>query len=255
MCTILAICRTHIRVASWIVAFDLRQISLSPIGVMMNKTLSNDDAREVVKVLDKLVASNDSIRSVCDKAQKYAKKITHDEAKIEKIASKMVIMHYSNLTAAGGGISAIPGMIPFIGPILSIFGVAALDALVALKFELEMTLALSHLAGFDIDDNRERKLAFLLVCTSLEEAYDSEKEPSLKQIVDLAMSEFSTREMSKTLAKTVARVIVMMSSKKLVRFFPVIGIAIGASVNKVLSTRTGRECWRALKHRKNSQTK
>ena len=125
-------------------------------------------------------------------------------------------------------------------------------AIIALKFELEMTLALSHLAGFNIDDQRERKIDFLLVCTSLEEAYDYDKEPSLKDIIDLAMSEFSTRELSKTLAKTLARVIVMMSCKRLTRYIPLVGIVIGASVNKVLSARTGRECWRALKHRKNA---
>ena len=32
----------------------------------------------------------------------------------------------------------------------------------------------------------------------------------------------------------------------------IVGIVIGASVNKILSARTGRECWRALKHRKNA---
>lgn len=218
----------------------------------MKKQVSQNDAREVVLVLDKIVASNESIKNACQKAVLCAEKLTTDEHKREKYAARMIVMHYSNLVAAGGGASAVPGMIPFIGPILSIFGLAALDAIIALKFELEMTLALSHLAGFDIDDPRERKIAFLLVCASLEEAYDSEKEPSLKEIVDLAMSEFSTRELSKTLAKTLARVIVMMSSKRLARFFPIVGIAIGASVNKILSARTGRECWRAIKHRKKS---
>ncbi len=218
----------------------------------MKKQISQDAAREAVAVLDKLVASNDSIKKVVDKAVLYAEKMTNDEHKREKYASRMIIMHYSNLVAAGGGASAIPGLIPFVGPILSIFGVAALDAIIALKFELEMTLALSHLAGFNIDDQRERKIDFLLVCTSLEEAYDYDKEPSLKDIIDLAMSEFSTRELSKTLAKTLARVIVMMSCKRLTRYIPLVGIVIGASVNKVLSARTGRECWRALKHRKNA---
>ena len=218
----------------------------------MKKQISQDAAREAVAVLDKLVASNDSIKKVVEKAVLCAEKMTNDEHKREKYASRMIIMHYSNLVAAGGGASAIPGLIPFVGPILSIFGVAALDAIIALKFQLEMTLALSHLAGFNIDDQRERKIDFLLVCTSLEEAYDYDKEPSLKDIIDLAMSEFSTRELSKTLAKTLARVIVMMSCKRLTRYIPLVGIVIGASVNKVLSARTGRECWRALKHRKNA---
>ena len=109
----------------------------------MKKQISQDAAREAVAVLDKLVASNDSIKKVVEKAVLCAEKMTNDEHKREKYASRMIIMHYSNLVAAGGGASAIPGLIPFVGPILSIFGVAALDAIIALKFELEMTLALS----------------------------------------------------------------------------------------------------------------
>ena len=95
----------------------------------MKKQISQDAAREAVAVLDKLVASNDSIKKVVEKAVLCAEKMTNDEHKREKYASRMIIMHYSNLVAAGGGASAIPGLIPFVGPILSIFGVAALDAI------------------------------------------------------------------------------------------------------------------------------
>ena len=206
-----------------------------------------EGARDVIRIIDKIVPRNESIIRVVERAKKLAQHVP--EGKREKRTVQFIIMHYSNLTAAGGGLSAVPGLIPFVGTVFSIFGASALDALIALKYELEMTLALAHLAGFDIEDPRERKLAFLLVCASLEEAYEEEKEPSLYAIVDLAMGEFSTREMSKSLVKLVARVMTLMVSKKWTRYFPFVGIAIGASVNKLMSTHTGYECWRALKHR------
>lgn len=215
----------------------------------MNSSKHENDARQVIAVLDKIIASNESIIGVCDKCRALAERCA-SPAKLEKRTAQLIVMHYSNLCAAGGGASALPGMIPAVGTVMSIFGAGALDAMLALKFELEMTLALSHLGGFDISDPRERKLAFLLACASLEEAYDSEHEMSLLGIMDLAMGEYSTRELSKTMIKTLARVIMLVAAKRWTRFFPVVGIAIGASVNKVLSTHMGHECWRAIRHRR-----
>lgn len=219
------------------------------LGVNMNASKHENDAREVIAVLDKLIASDKNIIGVVDKCRAMAAQCA-SEAKLEKRTAQLIIMHYSNLCAAGGGASALPGMIPFVGTIFSIFGAGALDAILALKFELEMTLALSHLGGFDISNPRERKIAFLLASASLEEAYDVEREPSLLSMVDLAMGEYSTRELSKSLIKTLARVIMMVTAKRYTKFFPVVGIAIGASVNKVLSTHMGHECWRAIRHRR-----
>ena len=220
----------------------------------MHSTNHENDAKQVISVLDKLIASDESIIGVCNKCKDLAARCGNP-SKLEKRTAQLIVMHYSNLCAAGGGASALPGMIPAVGSVLSIFGAGAMDALLALKFELEMTLALSHLGGFDISDPRERKLAFLLACASLEEVYDAEHEPSLLALVDIAVGEYSTRELSKTMIKTLARVIMLLTAKRWTRFFPVVGIAIGASVNKVMSTYMGHECWRAIRHRRDLLTK
>ena len=208
------------------------------------------DARNAIRILDKIIAKDESIIASVEKAKKRAEKIS-SENKREIRTVQLIIMHYSNRCALGGGVSGIPGMIPGIGSVLSIFGAGALDAMIALKYEIEMILALSYFAGIDISDYRERKIAYLLACASLEEAYETEREPNLKSIIDLAVSEYSTRELSKSLIKALARVIVMFGAKKWVKFFPVVGMAIGASVNKVLSLHMGYEAWRVIKRRGN----
>ncbi len=218
----------------------------------MVKKVDENDARQVIAVLEKILASNDSIKALCEKNKKIAQHLAKED-KLEKRTAQLIIMHYSNLCAAGGGASAIPGLIPGIGLIYSLLGTTALNSFLMLKFELEMSLALSHLAGFDIEDPRERKIAFLLACTALEDAYDEEKEPSIGTVLDLAINEYSTRELSKTLVKAVARVMMMFLAKRWTRLFPFVGIGIEASVNKVLSAQLGRECWRAIRRRRNAQ--
>ncbi|MBQ9816843.1 MAG: hypothetical protein IJM59_05180 [Proteobacteria bacterium] len=217
----------------------------------MTKNITDDDAREVIKILDKILAKKESIHAISEKARKFAQSAKTPE-KQDKRAASLIIMHYSNLCAVGGGASAIPGIIPGVGLIYSLLGTGAVDAFLVLKFELEMSLALADYAGFDISDPRERKIAFLLACSALEEAYDVEKEPTLANILDLAISEYSSRELSKGLAKGLARALMLFASKRWTKFFPVIGIGIEASVNKVLSTRLGNECWRAIKHRRDA---
>ena len=219
----------------------------------MNTSQSSEaDARRVIRVVERLVADSDDIEAICEKARRAAASAP-DELHRERRAVRYIIRHYSNLTALGGGASGLPGLLPVVGSVFSVFGAGALDAVLALKFELEMALALSSLAGFDIEEPKERKFAFLLACASLADAYAADKEPTLAQVVDIAMGEFSTREMSKSLIKMMARVIVMMTAKRMTRFVPFVSLAVGASVNKVMSAHTGFECWMALKRRRDAK--
>ena len=214
----------------------------------MKENNKEKEAHHVIQILDKILAKNESIIKVCDRCMKIAK-FGKDPSKHLSHASRLVIMHYSNLSAAGGGVSTLPGLIPGIGLVYSLLGSSAIAAILAFKFELEMSLALAHLSGFDISDPRERKIAFLMVCSALEEAYSNDEEATFVNVLDIAMSEYSTRELSKTLIKAVARVLVMFSAKKMTKFFPIIGTGIESVVDKVLCERMGRECWRTYSRR------
>ena len=206
---------------------------------------------DVLQVLDKVLASPDSIIQYCAKAARLASHFSSDKTR-EKRTAQFIISHYSNLTAAGGGISALPGLIPGIGTVLAFLGAGALDAFLALKFEIEMAMALSHLAGFDIRDPREQKLACLLACSALEDIFANKGKASIGHVLDVAVHEYSTRELSKTMAKALVRVLMMITAKRWTRLFPIIGIGIEMGVNKVLSTRLGNACWKEILYRRSS---
>ena len=77
----------------------------------MVKKVDENDARQVIAVLEKILASNESIKALCEKNKKIAQHLAKED-KLEKRTAQLIIMHYSNLCAAGGGASAIPGLIP-----------------------------------------------------------------------------------------------------------------------------------------------
>ena len=144
-------------------------------------------------------------------------------------------------------------MIPYIGHIYSIFGSSSVDAISALKFEIEMSLALADYVGFNIDDPDDRRFAVVLACAALEDEYNSDKDASLLDFVESAVSEYSTRQFSKTLAKIVTRAIMTITARRWIKYFPIVGIAVGAAVSFAMSRHTGRECYLTLRRRKKRQ--
>ncbi len=210
-------------------------------------TAANDMKK--LEILEKILASNDSIRRVVARAQKFTASTVDDQAR-ERRAANFIIAHYANLCGITGGLSGLPAYLPFIGAIYAIFGASASDALAALKFEIEMSLALSALVGFDIDDPKERKTAILLACASLEDEFDAEKQATFLDLVDSAISEYQTRQLSKTMAKLVAQAFVKIAARRSTRLFPLAGIAVGGGMNLALSIHTGRNCYEAICRRK-----
>lgn len=216
-----------------------------------NKTSHDklEEGRQILGVLELLLASDESIEAVVARARRYAE--NSKQARIvNRRAARYVIRHYSTLCAASGGASGLPALLPFVGPVFGIFGAGATDAVIALKFEIEMALALSSLVGFDVSDPRERKLAMLLASAALEDAFESEEQPNIRYVLELAITEYSTRQLSKAMMKLMTQVIISITARRWVRLFPFVGMAISASVNKLLTTNTGWQCYDALLERK-----
>lgn len=211
-----------------------------------------DNGREILGVLEVLLASDESIAAVVARAQRHAE--ASKEARIiNRRAARYIIRHYSTLCAASGGASGLPGLIPFVGPVFAVFGAGATDAIIALKFEIEMSMALSSLVGFDISDPRERKLAMLLASAALGDAFDSEEQPNIRYVLELAITEYSTRQLSKAMIKLISQAIFSIAGKRWLKVFPFVGMAISASVNKLLTTHTGWQCYEALLERKRTE--
>ena len=208
-----------------------------------------------IAILEKILASNDSIRKVVSRCEAAAVHFSKDKKTRERRVAHLIIGHYANLCALSGGASGIPALIPFVGSIYSIFGASTADAIAALKFEIEMALALTSFMGYDIDDPRERKLAIIMACAALEEAFHRDRPTTIFDIVDSAFAEYSTRQLSKTMAKLFARAILTLVAKRWTRLFPLVGIAIGGTVNALMSAHTGNGCYLALCRRRRRDAK
>lgn len=171
-----------------------------------------------------------------------------------KEVADQIVSHFSTWSAVSGGASALPAAVPGIGTLVATIGGTLADMCLTLKFEVEMALCLTHLYGWDIRDDRERQLAYLLASVSTHDAQSGGNFlTDLAKVEWEAIWKYAPRQISKHLLQVMAKLAVISASKSLLRALPLIGIGVSAGVNKVLTNRVGDRCITELANRRTMQ--
>lgn len=218
----------------------------------MKEAEDQEQGRKLLTAVERILADTGSLvalsnaqRSRAREKQLPSEDATRDAAALE------VVRHFSNRSAVSGGLAALPGLVPGAGTVVAALGGTLADMCLVLKFEVEMALVLSHLYGYDITRDDERQLAFLLASVS---TYDAKRERSavmdLAETQGIAFWKYAPREVSKRVVATMTKIALLSVSKGFLRALPLVGIAVGSSMNKVLTQRVGERCMRELKKRR-----
>jgi uncharacterized protein (DUF697 family) len=200
--------------------------------------------RKLLTAVERILSDTDSLIAL---AEQQLKRAGGDKRE----AAEEVVRSFSNRAAVAGGLAAAPALIPGAGTLVAALGGALADMGFLLKYEVEMALVLSYLHGFDIRKDEERQLAFLLASVSTYDAKSGEN-----ALVDIAKAEgvaiwkYAPREVSKHLVSVMTKIALLQLSKGLIRALPLVGIAVGSSMNKVLTKRVGERCIRDLQKRR-----
>jgi uncharacterized protein (DUF697 family) len=217
----------------------------------MNEVEDQSQGRKLLTVVERILADTDSLIGMSKEHLRRAQQLKLDsEAATVNSAAEEVVRHFSNRTAITGGLAAAPALLPGLGTLVAAAGGTLADMGMMLKYEVEMALVLSHLYGFDITQDKERQLAFLMASVS---TYNAKSGRNF--FVDVAHAEsiavwkYAPREVSKMLVSVLTKVALLQLSKGLLRALPLVGIAVGSSMNKVLTTRVGERCIQELKTR------
>lgn len=213
-----------------------------------------DEGQKLLSAVERLLASDKeilqlvaNIRSV-NQAQRDETESTY----LHRLADKIITL-YSVKSAVSGGATALPAIIPGAGTLVTMVGGALADAALVLKFEVEMALALSALYGYDITKPEERQTAFLLASISTYEAKSGES-----LLLDMAKAEgtaiwnYGPREGGKILLTVCSKLALLTMGKSFAKALPLVGVTIGAGLNKVLTGRVGQHCVKELEQRRNS---
>ena len=205
-------------------------------------------ARTLLSAVERLVTSNDDLRELVAGCVEKAR--AREPEDLQKAAGDEIVRHFSNRAALVGGATTLPGLIPGAGFAVALGGLLA-DMTMLLKLEVEMALALTHHHGFDIDDEQERQLAFLLASVATHDA-----QTGTNFLADVARAEgaaiwnYTPRRVARVMVEVVVILLAMRFGwQSVLRALPVIGVGIGVGVNKVLTVKVGRRCLNELRTR------
>ncbi len=209
--------------------------------------MATDDetkGKQLLTAVERLVSTNEALREHVKVCQIKAKGEGLDGVAAELTRS------YSNRAAIAGGASSLPALIPGIGSIAA--GIAGTFAELAylLKTEVELCLSIAHVYGFDIDDPKERQLAFLLAAVGTYDAGGKNFFADVVRAEGVALWNYGPRVMARMVLKAMTALALSYVWRGLLRMVPVLGIAIGSGMNKVLTQRVGERAMRDFRTRR-----
>lgn len=194
----------------------------------------------LLRAVESILASNAALTGIAGELRRQASAGGQGEESVRRLAAAAAIARYSNFAALSGGASALPALVPGLGTAVAVAGGALADVTLLLKWELELALVLATLHGRDIADPVERTVAFVLAAAGTADARSGGN--SLQDLTvtgGLALWNYAPRHLGKLLVTLLGRLALASASKSLLRAVPLVGVAVGAGANKVLTTRVG----------------
>jgi len=164
-----------------------------------------------------------------------------DQSKIDCIIIDKIISNYSYYTAFVGGTTALTGIIPGIGTVVSMFGGATADAALSMKYQIEMTMAIATVCGHDIEIEDEKRICLIIagLGTINEAAKEGAKQAGTKAFQKMVQQYLkgATLQAVKEIFKKVGITFTRKAVEKSIPFG--VGVIIGFSANKGLSYYVG----------------
>jgi hypothetical protein len=207
----------------------------------------------LLRAVERIVDSPSKIRAKAEAAEhEICSSLPKDASPAQRreVLERRLISEYSNKTALAGGAAALPSLVPGLGTLASALGGGILDMTACLKLEVELALALASARGYDIEDPRERQLAYLLAAV-----HGSEASAVGSALADLVKAEadaiwhYTPRQLGKLVSAAFVRLAIQLAGRGLTRAIPIVGVVVSSAANKALTARVGREVIKALDER------
>ncbi len=211
----------------------------------------NDEekGKKLLTAVERIVASSQSIRATVEAARLKVKGELKGDV-LREATARELIRSCSNRAAIAGGVSGLPGLVPGFGSIALAIGGGLAELTLLLKWEVELALGLSHLYGFDIEDPRERQLGFLMASVGTYDATGKNFFVDVMKVEGTAIWNYAPRAVGRMVVSAMAMVAAVYVWRGLLKAVPFLGMAVGSSMNKVLTQRVGNRCMRDCRTRR-----
>jgi uncharacterized protein (DUF697 family) len=125
---------------------------------------SEEKASKLLQMVRAVAIKPSDAKAFVEQHQKRAKAKhpTDSDEKARNRVADAIIRRYSKMASLVGGASALPGVVPGLGTALAATGGASADAVVCMKFQIDMCYCLTENYGYDITSEDAQHLSFLI---------------------------------------------------------------------------------------------
>ena len=210
---------------------------------------SSIDGAKLLTAIQAVVLSPRDAQALVDGYRQEALAVdpNRDPRQVQELVATKVIERFTWMTTTSGAVTALPGVVPGLGTGIAVGGAFG-DAVVCMKLQVDMCLALCGAFNYDLEQERTRHLAFLLAAGGtlekhgVEGAHKMASEDSVRlvrQYLEGAATE-AVKQLFKRIGLTLTR-------KALQRILPFgIGVALGAGANYAMTRYVGDKATRWL---------
>jgi uncharacterized protein (DUF697 family) len=206
---------------------------------------------EIIERGQKLLATVERLLDPPESIQERVRGLRREAGpSLERLVDRVIDL-YVGKSAVSGGATAIPAMLPGVGTLLGTLGGSLADTAFLLKYQVEMCLALSAAYGYDITKAHERKLAILVAATTMHEAQTGRN--LLKDVGAMSKKgafSMNPQDLAKALAPVFGTIAIGYAAKTVLRAIPLVGVGVGATMNRTLTAKVGKKANEQLQARK-----
>ncbi|MGH8521133.1 MAG: hypothetical protein ACREU9_06885 [Gammaproteobacteria bacterium] len=165
------------------------------------------------------------------------------DEQVRDLVAKKIISNYSYYSAFAGGATSLTGVMPGLGTLIAVFGGAATDAALTMKYQIEMTMALATVFGHNILLEEQKRICMIVAGLGAigETVKGGGRALGSKAFVKMARQyiQGSTLLAVKEIFKKVGITFTRKAAEKAIPFG--VGVVIGFSANKGLAWYVGRK--------------
>lgn len=208
------------------------------------KDENEDEKPTLLKAIELIIADPAIIRKeALQLREKYKNRYGSDrsEEEINDYTVEKIISNYSYYAAFVGGASSLTGVVPGLGTVISVFGGAAADTALSMKYQIEMTMAIATVYGHDITIEEEKRICLIVAGLGAitQAAKEGGKGVGKKAFIKMTQEYLkgATLVAVKQIFKKVGITFTRKAAEKAIPFG--VGVIIGFSANKGLTWYVG----------------
>lgn len=155
--------------------------------------------------------------------------------------ARRIVDRYARLAATSGAATALAGVIPGLGTALAMVGGGLTDALMCMKFQVDMCYCLAGVYGYDLESEDAKHLAFLIAAGGATQRAGGEVVVQIGSKAGVRL----VRQYLKGATLIVIRAFfrrlgIVFSRKALEKAIPFgVGVAVGSSANYAMTRYVG----------------